>query len=79
MFKNMDTDPLSLPTAKCTGRGACSRTNKPHIRLVGVHPTKRVAWTKFAEPYPTKWVKSWWKCLDNTIFNKESALLSQLN
>ena len=36
----------------CCGRGVCSYTNKRHIELSGPHPTRRVPWTKVAEPYP---------------------------
>ena len=36
----------------CYGRGVCSFSGKAHTELSGTHPTRRVPWTKVAEPYP---------------------------
>ena len=63
-------DPASLPHLRCHGRGGvCSRTGAKHIVLTGVHPTQRVPWTKFAQPYPPSWVKAWWSCIDMFFFD----------
>ena len=46
-------DPLDLTRLqrRCSGRGYCSRTGRPHVQLTGGHPSG-VPMTKFAEPYP---------------------------
>ena len=61
-------EPSLMPCKKCTGRGTCSRSHKPHIILTGTHPTLHIAMTKYAEPYPISWVHKWWNCLDNASF-----------
>ena len=63
-----NVEPSLMPCKKCTGRGTCSRTAKPHIILTGTHPTFHIAMTKYAEPYPISWVHKWWNCLDNASF-----------
>ena len=47
-------DPLDLTRLhrRCSGRGCCSRTGRPHVQLTGGHHTG-IPMTKFAEPYPT--------------------------
>ncbi len=47
-------DPLDLVRLgrRCSGRGCCSRTGRPHVQLTGSHHTG-IPMTKFAEPYPT--------------------------
>ena len=63
-------DPGTLVIKKCQGRGGiCSRSHQQHVVLTGLHPTRRIPWTKVAEPYPSSWVKAWWTCLENSVFN----------
>ena len=61
----------SLPSQKCSGRGTCSRSGIPHIVFKGTHPIHNIAWTKYAEPYPPKWVRAWWTCIDAAVFELE--------
>ena len=63
--------PDLCPSLKCTGRsGICSRTNVAHIQLTGHHPTAHMPWTKFAEPYPNSWAKSWSAAIESSLVER---------
>lgn len=72
-------DPAIVPCRKCSGRGGlCSRTGKPHVILTGTHPTTHTSMTKHAEPYPNKWAKEWWSCIQSSIFNLHTSKYCRL-
>ena len=48
---HIDALDLARLQRRCSGRGYCSRTGRPHVQLTGSHPSG-VPMTKFAEPYP---------------------------
>ena len=47
---HIDALDLARLQRRCSGRGYCSRTGRPHVQLTGSHPSG-VPMTKFAEPY----------------------------
>ena len=45
-----------LEPFKCSGRGVCSRTGRPHLELSGKAPNGKF-WTLIAQPYPRRLCK----------------------
>ena len=72
-------DTSEAPCMKCQGRGGvCSRTNRSHTVLTGLHPQLHIPWTKYAEPYPEPWCRKWFQVVKNGTINASLHRLTQL-
>ena len=72
VWGGVDQDALHL---KCSGRGKCSRTGRPHLILQGVDPVSRRLRTELANPYPKSFARACALALMSAIDGAEIACL----